>query len=331
MKKILGVVFTIFVAGCSTRSAVNRQNTPEVEVVSISTTRMQVAVERNARKQLVQNLKETERLYQAALYQSRIVMLKQIAISRDGKVLAVAGEGIRGKTSRTVRTRSLLALHDARSGKRLRSIWNYRVGNLLFSRDGKWLVTGGTKMRWWDVATGKLWCEAKTRADSMTFLSDGKTLAIADYTNNRLDIWQMSPLRLRTRFGFMADPGRISLSANGRQVVGSTGLIFNVALNKIKRLPQGSNFGEFPGREIVSPDGRLQVVFLNTNSQTVQMSVLAQLAEVRTGKLLRAIHRTSASDMVQADAAVFTPDGKSVVLAGTGLDNAIKIVRLTAK
>ena len=384
MKKLLlAISFVFAIVGCVLYFRQGHQSLPEAKIKFPQGVQMKVFPSRKTTEQGDPSVKNTQRVYEAAKYQSRIVTLKHVAVSPDGKMLAVSGDGILGMTDSTLRTRSLIMLLDARNGQHLRSIWNYRVDQLLFSRDGKWLLTGGTKLRWWNTATGKLWKEVSLRADSFALSPDGKTLAVADYINNRLDIWQIEPFVLQQRFGFMADSGRIAFSRDGRIVRSSTGLIYDVASNSIKRWPQGAFYGDYIGRGVFSPDGELKaqnemssqngrsgakvvisstrsgrqvwstppdnvfslfgfnaafspdgkrLVLVNRSSPTKPDSqLLARLYDAQNGKFLQNIEREKAADIVEATDAVFTPDGKTVVLAGTGLDNAIKIVRLNEK
>ncbi len=384
MKKLFIAVSCVFaIVSCVSYFRQRRQSLPEAKMEFSQGVQMKSSSNERLTAQPTQNVKETQRVYEVAKYQSRIVTLSYVAISPDGKMLAVSGDGILGKTDSTLRTRSLIMLLDARNGQHLRSIWNYRVDQLLFSRDSKWLLTGGTKLRWWNTATGKLWKEVSIRADSFTISPDGKTLAVADYINNRLDVWQAEPFVLQQRFGFMADSGRIAFSPDGRRVRSSTGLIYDVPLSRVIRSPQGAFYGDYIGRGVFSPDGELKaqsemssqngrsgakvvisstrsgrqvwsmppdnvfslfgfnaafspdgkrLVLVNRSSPTKPDSqLLARLYDAQSGKFLQNIEREKAADIVEATDAVFTPDGKSVVLAGTGLDNAVKTVRLTAK
>ena len=360
---------------------IHRQSKPIVEVVLPPSVQMQPFVGREPEKSY-RSVKDTERVYQAAIYKSRFVNLNHVALSPDGKTLAVAGTIIRGKTQRTLRSNSLLMLLDARSGKRLTSIWKYKVDGLKFSPDGKWLITIGKKMRWWNMATGKLWKEVQTFGNSLAYSVDGKILAVADHESNRLDIWQRKPFRLRNRFGFMADPGSIAFSCDGQKITSSTGLIYDVASEEIRRWPRSLStdiferivtlspinnlkatfkitrdnkgvynnrtiisstrserelwsipFSVFPSRRsMFSPDGkRIILLHQTTYDEKQPADILARVYKAETGQLLQTIRRENAEDLLEATAVVFTPDGKTVILAGTGLDNAIKIVRLNAK
>ena len=81
-----------------------------------------------------------------------------------------------------------------------------------------------------------------------------------------------------------------------------------------------------------SPDGK-RIIHLHqtTYDEKQPADILARVYKAETGQLMQTIRRENAEDLLEATAVVFTPDGKTVILAGTGLDNAVKIVRLNAK
>lgn len=188
---------------------------------------------------------------------------------------------------------------DAESGKerqRLRGR-NLRGTGLIFARDGKSLITPGTRICRWDLSTGKELSDVtidvesgfegmlqKTRGMRLSF--DGKSLAVI-------------PLREPVRI-YDTETGKVRLVLEGDKAVCCGQLAF-----------------------AFSPDDRVLLIYSWDNDR--QHPAVASFWDARTGKLLRRFDdpcRTASPWVIQAE---FSPDGKLVMSnSAMGNDHALR-------
>lgn len=111
--------------------------------------------------------------------------VERFSFSRNGKILAYAGNG-------------LVRLVDVQSGKRFRT-WEQSGGcwSLFFSGDDETVVTAShdTVVRWWDWKKGKE--TRRIRGGLLGVSPDGKRLAVR--TRSEIHIWDTVPSRVTRR------------------------------------------------------------------------------------------------------------------------------------
>jgi WD40 repeat protein len=121
------------------------------------------------------------------------------AVSPDGKKVATAiciVESIKGEN---VITDNSVKLWDAAAGKQQATLKAADVSSMVFSPDGKTLVTGSEKgnIHLWDVATGKELATLKGHTDkvlSLAYSADGKVLASGS-ADKTIKLWDLAKPR----------------------------------------------------------------------------------------------------------------------------------------
>lgn len=246
--------------------------------------------------------------------------VSQIAVSRDGKILATSW------ASQSVR------LWDARTGKYLRSLKLYgtSIFAIAFSPDGKILVSVSTdqKARLWNVATGKVirTLPHDEMISDIAFSPDGKTLYIAA-TSGFIDafiggakIWQWSfpggQLQKTRSIYSNATVNSTDNAFDGQTLASTTSdstirlwdtqtgvLLWTVVSPKYQALSYA-----------FSPDGT--TVAIGGNDK------LVRFCDKRTGKLRQTL--TCNGDLIESIA--FTPDGKT--LATGSWDGGVQLWRI---
>ncbi|MBI1914623.1 MAG: sigma-70 family RNA polymerase sigma factor [Planctomycetes bacterium] len=220
----------------------------------------------------------------------------RLAISPDGKVLAVAGGS------------QAIGLWDVATGKKLREVEappNSSTLALVFSPDGKTLAAaiGDGTIRFWDVVTGKLIPRLALHEASyanLAFSPDGKTLVIGDGD-----------------LGLVEDHRKLSKVPTVRLLDAVTGR----ELRKPFELPEAaSSRGRVPrwvsmGQVAFSADGKVLAAAVSSTSR-LGTDPTIQVWEVATGRVLCRLERVLAGGGELSGCFALSPDGKSLVTVG---------------
>jgi len=173
--------------------------------------------------------------------------------SRDGKTLAARGQD---GSIRLIDVAAGKETHHLNAGGNggvaangFRALGNPGTGNIAFSADGKWIITGagGNTVCQFDVATGKELAQSSGHHGSVIALAvspDGKSI-VTRGSNNAIHLWD---------------------TATGKE-------------SKRYALPTGSNMAAF------SADGSLLVLGMQNNQKRGEIAVV--LWDVKEGKELR--------------------------------------------
>src|SRR5262249_10751129 len=220
----------------------------------------------------------------------------RLAISPDGKVLAVPGE------SQTI------GLWDAATGKKFRELEAHPSNALLalgFSPYGKTLAAaiGDGTILFWDVVTGKLIPRQalhEATYANLAFSPDGKTLAIGDGD-----------------LGLVEDPRKLRKVPTVRLLDAVTGR----DLRKPFDLPEAASSRDRSprwvsmGQVAFSADGQVLAAAVSSTSRQGTDPTI-QVWEVATGRVLCRLERVLAGAGDLSRRFALSPDGKSLVTVG---------------
>jgi RNA polymerase sigma factor (sigma-70 family) len=273
---------------------------------------------------------------------SPILNVSALAVSPDGRWLAVAGISVRtvpapgGGTSNITDADKNVHVVDLTTGRDMHhfdtkaSTPGTPNPTLLFTPDSRFLLTGardvnGQYVRQWDLATGKQAREFATPgsealgggAPALALSRDGQTLLTAD-TVVRLWDWQTGKEKREPS----ENPGRVTALVflpDGRALVtGGSGLVvWDVGTGRqLRRMAEPS--AQVDGFA-VAPDGRTLAV-VSRAGDSGQLAVF----DPATG---RPIRETKASDGYLYGP-IFAPDGKSLVTASSSTSAGDSTIRL---
>jgi WD40 repeat protein len=231
---------------------------------------------------------------------SRETYISQLAFSRDGKVLAVAGNG-------------RLETWDVETGK-LRQTFNHSVKGVflgavkrivggpdepgaitipddarcpVFSADGKKLFASGLEsfIRVWDPATGKETAKLaghRSRITHLVMSRDGKTLASGTFYGE-IKIWDVETHKEIASLDNDASVYGLSLSADGKRLLSTRGV--DVSLWDIMRKQEVGKFAG-AGRGAVGP-----IAFSPDEKLVVAMSIGYTIWDANTFKKLATLEQ----------------------------------------
>ncbi len=141
--------------------------------------------------------------------------VQSVAFLPNGAVAVSAGytraEGA-GKTEVSIK------LWDIASGRNLRTIpvkGDYSIGQIAVSPDGQKIVSGGSQLKVWDAATGRLIHELKgqTNPETVAFSPDGARILAG---GQELKLWDVNTGRLIQAFKTLDQVGPVAFSPDGR-------------------------------------------------------------------------------------------------------------------
>jgi len=257
-----------------------------------------------------------------------------VAVSPDGTTLAVAGTSINSDAIDV----GVLELWDISTRKRIKTFSTsatYFVSSVAFSADGKTLVDGGqgesaAVLEFWNLSTGK---QLKLLAPSMVgpfavaLSSDNRTLAIGGMgvSGGILDLWNISSYKLIASLATSASKGvtSVAFSNDGKTLVdaglgGQAGILemWNDSTGKMiaslgTEVQRG---GPFP---LYCPNGP-SVAFAPNGRGFADCGIgkggVLEFWESPSGNQESAM---STSDPAAGSAPLFSPDGKTLLTAGS--------------
>jgi WD40 repeat protein len=241
------------------------------------------------------------------------------ALSPDGKLLAVQGEG------------NLVHLIDAATGKEIRGVEgpnkypDRRPGSLrtqaeavrflTFSRDSRFMAGAArNSLCVWEVATGKLHHQIKSGRGQLAYSPDGKHLACGDEEALRLyEIASGKQVQLEQAEGWLQFP---AFSPDGKTLAAQYGCairLWDMATGK-RRAPYLGH--DHPALCLAfSPDG----TSLASGSGEVSGSCEVLVWDVATRKPRHAF----TGDSFDAQSLAFSPDGKMLASCDRGRESSI--------
>ncbi|TDC78970.1 hypothetical protein [Streptomyces hainanensis] len=221
-----------------------------------------------------------------------------LSFSPDGRALAVAG------------TPATIGIHDAESGRLLRTLDNPRgeVAELAFSPDGATLAAAGSdgEIRLWDVATGRTLTTLTGHTDAVrtvAFSPDGALLATAG-DDGTARLWNVPVGRVTAMpgIGHAISTAAFSPDAATLATAGDDGLLrlWDVATGRPRTALVG--YSGFVTSAAFSSDG--------TTVVTLSKGGVTRLWDTRTGRL-----RESVPLDVLPNTAALSPDGSVIAMA----------------
>jgi WD40 repeat protein len=141
------------------------------------------------------------------------------------------------------------------------------VANLIFSPDGQFMIgapnssTGEASLYLWDTISGKLLRTWKMTGHQFTFHPDGVTLAVSEYAQGKILLFDLRTWKLVREIQGQKYAGEIAFSPDGSllAISNSAGLeVWDVINGTLLKTIQGSF-----GRLIFSPDGKELIVSLS--------------------------------------------------------------------
>ena len=202
---------------------------------------------------------------------------------------------------------------------------NEQVGSVVFSPDGRWIASGGSKsVKIWDMATGRTLRTlpgAEAAARSMALSPDGRLLAVAN-RDQTIRLWDTVGWTERRPLGPHATPVLgLAFRADGAQLAAACGMllwrgsegevkIWDVATGQEVRRLRGHVGGAFT--VAFTPDGR------RLASGGVA-DALVKVWDVQAGH--ETLSLRGHSDAITG--VVFSPDGRYLYSAGT--DHTVRV------
>lgn len=215
-----------------------------------------------------------------------------------------------------------IKIWDSVTGKELRTL-KEGVQSLVFSHDGRYLLSGGHRIILWDAATGE---RIKTfqgkvdeassevhalRANAVAISSDGRT-AVSGGEYGFLRIWDVSTGKeLKKIKAHQKNVRSVAFSRNGRYILTAgdedkTVKLWEASTGKLRRTLKGHS--ERVESVAFSPDDRFA---LSGSDRTIK------IWDISTGKGIKAFVGETDEDQSQGIAS-FSPDGKTILSGGSG-------------
>jgi WD40 repeat protein len=230
-----------------------------------------------------------------------------LAFSPNGEVLAVIGAAYNGPGS-------VIKLLDAAEGREIGKWPDHpeQLKSLAFSPDQTTLVSGGDRIKFWDVATGRLIRTLPTGAVSVVFSPDGRMLGSSG-SGGGVELWDVASASLiRTLNGHTQNVRSIAFSPDGLVLASGsddkTVKTWDVASGKLIR--SSGVHTDLILAVAFSPDGRILA--------TTSLDKTLKLWDLGTGEWFRTI----TGDAANENSVAFSPDGQMLAWAS---DNTIKL------
>jgi len=211
-----------------------------------------------------------------------------------------------------------IKLWDMETGNEIKIFTGYTDGgySVAFSPDGRQIISGGSIIKLWDAATGKVIRNFSEGGGHVTFSPDGNQVLSTSFNDYTFKLWDVATGReIRTFSGHRNPVNYIVFSPDGKQILSGsddeTHKLWDTATGREIR-----TYNDGGDRMVFSPDGRqvLSVIKIgNLYNRTLK------LWDVATGREIR----TFSGHTKTIYSVAFSPDGRQV-LSGS-LDNTIKL------